>query len=123
VKLISRLCLIFCALSIFINVALGGTLLSTKKLTFSAKQESKAIVFQKVVEDFHLNATEFEEDVELDGDEDLDFDFHIVSYHTAPTTYQFQFPFFHSSKIEFSHIDYRSIRKIPFFITYENFRI
>ena len=122
-KIISRLCLICCALGIFINVTLGGTLLPFKNSGIKSKHESKEIVFQKVVEDIHLNAAEFEEDLEFDGDDDLDLDFHIVDFQISQATFQEHLPCISPSKIDFKNIDYRSIRKIPFFITYENFRI
>lgn len=123
VKMISRLCLICCALSIFINVAFGGSILPTKKALVFSKQTSKEIVFQKVVEDFHLNATELEEDVESDGDDDLHLDFNIVYFQESHSTFQFILPNVFVRKIDFKNIDYRSIRKVPFFITFENFRI
>lgn len=122
-KFISRFCLICCAIGVFINVALGGILLSYHTTSVPLGANSKQVAFQKVANDFNLNATEFEEDVELDGDEDLHFSFpEFISTDINEFFLQI-LPRKEMPVKATSNIDYLSIRKVPFFITYENFRI
>lgn len=122
-KLIRRLSLMCCAIGVFINVALGGILLSSNATSVQHGPNSKEVVFQKVAKDFNVNAAEYEEDVELDGDEDIHF-----SMPTFIATETFEL-YLHSLSLRdvavknTYNIDDKSIRKVPFFITYENFRI
>ena len=122
-KLIRRLSLMCCAIGVFINVALGGILLTSNVTPVQHGQKSKEVVFQKGAKDIHVNAAEYEEDVELDGDDDLHFSFPTF---IATETFACYLQTFSVQNIRVKNtynIDYQSIRKVPFFITYENFRI
>lgn len=122
-KILRRLSLMFCAIGVFINVALGGILLSSTTTSLPLGPNSKQVAFQKVAKDFNVNAAEYEEDVELDGDEDLHFS---MPAFMASETFELNFHSLSLQNVALQNtynIDYRSIRKVPFFITYENFRI
>ena len=122
-KFISRFSLICCAIGVFINVALGGILLSHNSTSVPLGENSKQETFQKVANHFNLNATEFEEDVELDGDEDLHFTFpEFISSDINEFLFQVPCPREMLAKAN-PNMDHLWIRKIPLFITYENFRI
>jgi len=121
--MIRRLSLICCAIAVFINMALVGSLLASKSTSSHVSSKGKQMTFQKAVNDFNLNATEIEEDFELDGDDDVHFTL-PDALSTESIEFYFQLLSLKSSPLkENSYIDYLSIRKVPFFITYENFRI
>ncbi len=98
-------------------------MLSSNTTSVPLGANGKQIAFQKVANDFNLNAAEFEEDVELDGDDDLHFAFpEFIS--TDINEFFLQIPSSKEMPVKATtYIDYLSIRKVPFFITYENFRI
>ncbi len=122
-KLIRRLSLICCAIAVFINMALVGTLLASNSMSAHVGTKGQQMTFQKVVKDFNLNATEIEEDFELDSDDDAYFTL-PDALSTESIEFYLQLLSLKSSPLkEHSYIDYLSIRKVPFFITYENFRI
>ncbi len=121
--MIRRLSLICCAIGVFINVALGGTLVSSKPTSANIESKGEQTSFQKAVNHINLNATEFEEDFELDGDDEVHFT-HQPSLSIESIEYYFQlFSPECQALNENAYIDFLSVRKAPFFIIYENFRI
>lgn len=122
-KLIRCLSLICCALGVFVNVALGGILLSHKSNAFHFKDGSKQIAIEKLANDFNLNTTELEEDNEIDGDEDIHFSFHEFLYYENQDVFKrFQVRNTFTRNVQ-GDVTMVPARKVPFFITYENFRI